>query len=101
MLVFPALEKLPGLATEQLCRDYLALSDEAARTIGPALFEEAGRTLLAVSPRTDTAVELMAHRLRAVRGRAILDCVSHGQEPWARAALERTAPHALDYILPE
>ena len=71
MVIFPALERLPGEATEKLCRDYLALSDEDARKIGPPLFEEAGKTLLAVSPRTETALELMKHRLQAVRGRAV------------------------------
>ena len=101
MLVFPAIEKLPGPATEQLCRDYLALSNEAARAIGPPQFEEAARALLAVSPRTDTAVELMHHRLPVVRGRAILDCMSHDPEPWARTALEQAAPHAAAYIRQE
>lgn len=100
MLVFPALEKLAGPATEQLCRDYLALSDEAAREIGPAQFEAAARTLLAVSPTTSTALELMAHRLPVVRGRAILDCLRHAPAPWARMALEQGAPHAIAYLPP-
>ncbi|HEX5271934.1 MAG TPA: glycerophosphodiester phosphodiesterase family protein [Gemmataceae bacterium] len=95
MVIFPALAKCPGAATEQLCRDYLALGDEAAREIGPPLFEEAGRALLAVSPRTETALGLMKHRLRAVRGRAVLDCLAHAREPWARAALEKGAPDCL------
>lgn len=97
MVVWPALRRCPGPATEQLCRDYLALSDEDARKLGPPQFEEAGRALLAVSPRTEVALELMRHRLQAVRGRAILDCLAHAGEPWARAALERGAPHALAY----
>jgi hypothetical protein len=97
MVVWPALEKCPGTATEKLCRDYLDLSDEEARKIGPPQFEEAGRALLAVSPRTETALELLKHRLQAVRGRAILDCLAHAKEPWARAALEKGAPHALAY----
>ena len=97
MLVFPALEKLPGAATEKLCRDYLALSDEAARQIGPTQFEPAAKTLLTVSPTTATALELMQHRLPEVRGRAILDCVRHMEASWARAALEQAAPHALRY----
>ena len=99
MVVFPALEKCPGAATEKLCRDYLALSDEDARKLGPPQFEEAGRALLAVSPKTETALELMKHRLQAVRGRAILDCLAHAKEPWARAALEKGAPHALAYVV--
>ena len=68
MVVFPALAKHPGAATEKLCRDYLALSDEEAKKLGPPLFEEAGRALLAVSPKTETALELMTHRLQLVRG---------------------------------
>jgi hypothetical protein len=95
MVIFPALARCPGPATEKLCRDYLALEDAAARRIGPPQFEEAARALLAVSPRTDTALELMKHRLQVVRGRAILDCLAHVEEPWARAALEKAAPHAL------
>jgi hypothetical protein len=97
MVVFPALVHCPGPATEQLCRDYLALSDEDARSIGPPLFEEAARALLAVSPKTETVLELMRHRLQAVRGRAVLACVNRVGEPWARAALEQAAPHALAF----
>jgi hypothetical protein len=101
MVIFPALEKCPGLATEKLCRDYLALDDESARTIAPPQFEQAARALLAVSQRTDTALELMRHRRQEVRGRAILDCVAHAKERWARAALEKGAPHALAYRVPQ
>jgi hypothetical protein len=93
--VWPALRKSPGPATEKLCRDYLALKDEDARQLGPPFFEEAARTLLAVSPQTETALELMKHRLQIVRGRAILDCLNHARDPWARAALEQGAPQAL------
>jgi hypothetical protein len=101
MVVFPALERLPGEATEKLCRDYLALTDEEARQIGPPQFEPAGRALLAVSPKTETALELLKHRLQSVRGRAILDCLDHAKEPWAKSALEQGAPHALAYLPPE
>jgi Glycerophosphoryl diester phosphodiesterase family len=97
MVIFPALENLPGAASERLCRDYLALSDDEARKLGPPLFEAAGRALLAISPTRETAVELMAHRLQVVRGRAILDCLGRAQEPWAVQALEKSAPHALPY----
>jgi glycerophosphoryl diester phosphodiesterase len=95
MVIFPALAKCPGAATEKLCRDYLALSDEEARKLGPPMFEEAGRALLAVSPRTETALELMRHRLQVVRGRAVLDCLAHAGEQRARAALEKGAPDCL------
>ena len=101
MVVFPALERLPGEATEKLCRDYLVLTDEEARQIGPPQFEAAGRALLAVSPTTETALELMKHRLQSVRGRAILDCLAHAKEPWARVALQKRVPHALAYVPPE
>jgi hypothetical protein len=100
MVVFSALEKLPGVTTEQLCRDYLALTDEAARQIGPLQFEPAARTLLTLNLSTETAIELMHHRRGDVRGRAILDCVERTEEPWARTALERAAPHALQYVIP-
>jgi len=99
MVVFPALAHLPGKATEVLCRDYLALTDEDARRIGPEQFEEAGKTLLAVSHKTSTALELMKHSRQVVRGRAILDCLAHANEPWARTALEQAAPDALRLIV--
>lgn len=101
MIAFPALEKCPGPEAAKLCRDYLALSDEAARTLGPPLFEEAGRALLAVSRSREAALELMKHRLQVVRGRAILDCLAHAKEEWARAALADGAPHALAYQVEE
>ncbi len=63
--------------------------------------DPAARTLLAISPTTTTALELLRHRLRVVRGRAILQCLAHADKPWARAAIEQGAPHALAYILPE
>ena len=97
MVIFPALEHLPGATTEKLCRDYLALSDDEARKLGPPLFEAAGQALLAISPTSETAIELMAHRLRVVRGRAILDCLARAGEPWAVKALEKSGPHALRY----
>jgi hypothetical protein len=101
MVVFPALEQFPGTATEKLCRDYLALSEDEARKIGPPQFEAAGKALLAVSPKTETAQELMKHRLQSVRGRAILDCLAHAKEPWALDALKQGAPHALAYRVME
>ncbi len=99
MLAFPALTHCPGPATERLCRDYLALTDDAAKQLGPAKFEEAGRALLAVSPTTATALELLQHRLQAVRGRAILDCLARHHEPWAYTALKQGAKHALAYVV--
>jgi hypothetical protein len=101
MVIFPALAECPCPEAEKLCRDYLALSDEDARKLGPEQFEAAGRALLAVSPKTETALELMKHRLQVVRGRAILDCLAHAKEPWAKAALEKGAPHALAYRVAE
>src|SRR5438094_10111728 len=89
MVIFPALEHCPGPAAEKLCRDYLALDDAGARRLGPPQFEEAAKALLAISPRVETALELMGHRLQVVRGRAILGCLAHGGETWARAALEK------------
>jgi hypothetical protein len=101
-VIFPTLAKWPGEASEKLCRDYLALSDEEGRRLGPPdLFEQAATTLLAVSPRTETALELFSHRLQAVRGRAILVCLAHAKDAWALAALEQGAPHALAYRVPD
>jgi hypothetical protein len=99
-VAFPALRALPGADTQKLCTDYLALTDEEARRIGPEQFEEAARTLLAVRPRAETALGLMKHRLRVVRGRAVLECLRRVKEPWAREALKNGAPHALAYVPP-
>jgi hypothetical protein len=96
-VVFPALKKFPGPESEKLCRDYLALGDEEAQRLGPPQFEEAASALLALSPRTETALELMQHRLQVVRGQTILDLLARAEEPWARAALEKGAPYALTY----
>jgi glycerophosphoryl diester phosphodiesterase len=101
MVAFPALAKCPGAATAKLCQDYLALGDEEARKLGPPQFEQAARALLAVSPRRETALALLKHRLQVVRGRAILDCLAHAGEGWARAALKTGAPHALAYRVEE
>jgi hypothetical protein len=101
MVIFPALEKLPGEATERLCRDYLALPDEDVRRIGPPQFEQAAKTLLSISPRKDTALELLGHRLPEVRGRAILFCLAHRRDAWAEAALKQAAPFALAWRTPE
>lgn len=95
MVIWPALENCPGIEAERLCRDYLALDDDSAQKIGPPQFEQAARTLLAISPRTETAIELLTHRLQVVRGRAILDCLHHSKRAWALAALRTQAPHAL------
>jgi hypothetical protein len=99
-VVFPALENFPSADSEKLCRDYLALSDDEAKKIGPPQFEPAAHTLLTISPKTETAIELMHHRLQVVRGRAILDCLGHHHEAWAMNALKAAAPHALAYIPP-
>jgi hypothetical protein len=95
MVIFPALARHPSPAAAKLCRDYLALDDQNARQLGPPQFEQAAQALLAASPRTETARELMRHRLQVVRGRAILDCLRHAKEAWARAALEQEAPFTL------
>jgi lysophospholipase L1-like esterase len=97
--VFSLLESIPGPATEQLCRDYLALGDEEARTIGVVQFEAAARTLLTVSPNAATAEELLGHRLSVVRGRAILFCLARADEPWATTVLKQHATHALPYLV--
>jgi Glycerophosphoryl diester phosphodiesterase family len=94
-VVFPALEQRPSPQSASLCREYLALGDAEAKKIGPTQFEEAARALLAASPQTATALELMKHRLQEVRGRAILVCLAHIREPWALAALTEGAPFAL------
>jgi hypothetical protein len=101
MVVFPALRKCPGPAAERLCRDYLALSEARARQLGPPQFGEAARALLEIRPGTVTVLELLGHRLPVVRGEAILGCLRHARQPWARTALEKGAPHALAYQVPE
>src|SRR4029078_5289825 len=101
VVVFRALAKVPGTETEKVCRDYLALSDEAAQQIGIPQFEEAAKALLSVSPTEMTALDLMKHRRMDVRGRAILFCVANADEAWAKRVLVLKAPHALAYVIPE
>ena len=52
---------VPGLAFGSF------LNDDAAVKLGPPLFEEAAKAILAVSPQAETALELMKHRLQVVR----------------------------------
>lgn len=98
MLIFPALAKHRTNATEQLCRDYLALTDDEANRLGPSQFEQAAQCLLSVSPKTETALELLKHRLQVVRGRTILHCLAHHNEAWSHSALTTGAKHALAYV---
>ncbi len=101
LIIFPLLSEVPGDASVSVCRDYLALSDEQARSIGPLQFEHAARALLKLRPQEATVVALLRHRRREVRGRAILFCLSLSDDhPWARSALTAHAPHALAYALP-
>ncbi len=100
-IVFGLLERFPGEPAEELCRNYLQLSDDEARRIGSPQFEPAAHALLSLTPGEATAVALLQHRRGDVRGRTILTCLAQIQSPWARAALERAAPHALKYIPPD
>lgn len=99
MIVFDLLSDQPGPASEQICRDYLALSDDEAARIGPLQFEAAAKALLAINPAESTVSELLQHRLSVVRGRAILFCLSRPDTPWARKLLQESAPPALQYVL--
>lgn len=101
VIVFAELAKLPGLSTQQLCHDYLALSDEEASAIGPVAFESAAKTLLTLAPKENVAVELLKHRRGDVRGRTILFCLAHANQDWAIDALTHAAPEALAYIATE
>ena len=99
---FSAFAQHPGDAdAAQVCRDYLALSDEQAREIGIPMFEPAAKALVELTRDERAAVELMKHRRQDVRGRAILVCLAHADEPWALAALKAGAPHALAYVVPQ
>jgi hypothetical protein len=97
-IVFDLVAQWKGPAAEQLCRTYLALSDDEARRIGGLQFEHAAAALLALSPDEKTALELLGHRRQDVRGRAILTCLAKIDQPWARRALEQGARHALAYV---
>jgi hypothetical protein len=100
IIVVPLLEQHPRAEGAAVCRDYLALSDEDARRIGVLQFEPAARALLAISPTTATAVELLQHRRGDVRGRALLICLREVRHDWAHSALEAAAPHALQSVAP-
>lgn len=97
-VIFPALELRPGQTAQELCRDYLTLSEEDARKLGPPLFDSAAKALITISPTVVTATALLRHPLQVVRGRAILECLSHASEPWATNALRQGAPRALRYL---
>ena len=75
----------------------MAIPNEQAKKIVPVLFDQAAQTLLTLRPTTETALELMKHPRDVVRGRAILHCLAHTDEPWALEALQKGAPYALDY----
>lgn len=97
MVIFPSLTHSRGKEAADLCREYLAYDEGKAKQLVPQQYQEATRALMATSPTTETALELMRHPLQGVRGRAILDCLAHAQEAWAAAALEQGARHALAY----
>jgi hypothetical protein len=73
------------------------VSAENVRKIGPSQFEEAAKALLAASPRVETVLDLMRHRLQVVCSRTILDCLVRAKEPRARAALEKGASQPLAF----
>ncbi|MEZ6044381.1 MAG: glycerophosphodiester phosphodiesterase family protein [Planctomycetaceae bacterium] len=89
--VFELLAAFPGEETEQLCRDYLALSSAEAEQIGIDQFESATRTLLTISPNAATARELMQHRLSAVRGRVVLFALAHPEKEWSDEIVQLAA----------
>lgn len=96
--VFGLLESIPGAATKQLCRDYLALSNEEAHRIGVLQFDPAAKTLLTISPNAETAKELLGHRLKEVRGRVILFLLAHADVVWAKTVLQDEVPYALSFV---
>jgi hypothetical protein len=98
IIVFDLLEHIPGEAAERLGRDYLALSDDDAKRLGPLQFEAAAQALLTLQPHEATALELLHHRRMDVRGRTILSCLLRIHQPWAGATLEKSAPHALRFV---
>jgi hypothetical protein len=98
LIVFDLVPLFPGEAAKQLCRDYLALSDDEARQLGTLQFEAAGRALLALHPSTPVAAELFNHRRSDVRGRTLLSCLERIDEPWAHSTLESEAPYALKFV---
>src|SRR3954463_11307759 len=94
-MIYRVREDYAGKAAEKilwrrrsLCRDYLALSGDEANGIGAFSFEDAAKTLLAISPNYETPLNLLHHRLQTVRGRAILDCVALLHERWDRRPLQ-------------
>jgi hypothetical protein len=99
MIVFDLLLEYRPAGTAELCREYLAQSESEARERGILQFDQAAETLLTVSADQSTAVELLQHPRRDVRGRAILVCLRNQDAAWARGALATAAPHALNYLM--
>lgn len=98
MIAFPALRLAQDPAGVAVCRDYLALSDEELRTLGPDMLDDATRAQFSLRPTSETARELLTHSRQTVRGRAILDCLARADSDWARSTLTEHAPDALRWI---
>jgi len=88
--------KNPGAESEKLCRDTSPLvmtkpekSVSTVRTAAPYSFNYFARR-----KRPSNSCITVS---KLVRGRAILDCLSHHNESWAIDALKAAAPHALAY----
>jgi glycerophosphoryl diester phosphodiesterase len=99
-IVWPSLAQYAGEGGRSLCRDYLAISNQRAAELGFDAFVSAATTLLSLSPTKETALELLKHRRSDVRGTIMLKLLRRINQPWARAALEAGAPHALGYLPP-
>lgn len=94
------LRSLPGDEAAKICIDYLKLSLDQAKRHGPIRFADAAETLLLNRRDEATAIELLQNLRPAVRNRTIKVGLRHIEDPWARSALEKHAPHALAYVPP-
>ncbi len=96
-VVFDCLKTHPLPGAAELCREYLRLEEADARQIGIPQFDQAADALLTLQREKPTALELLRHSRRDVRGRAILHCLRFIDQPWAVEALTEAAPHTLKY----
>jgi hypothetical protein len=92
--VMPALGQLRCRAARKFLRQYVAMDEARARAIGPPQFEDATRALLCQRLAWDQIAALLRSHNPAVRGTAIMECVSHPTDE-RQAALKAAAPWAL------
>ena len=95
LYILPALGDLPCEASKSFLKEYLSMSEGAARELAPLQFEEATRSYFRQKLTREEVETALTSPNTAVRGTAVLICLD---EPTAlrTAALRARAPWALE-----